>query len=207
MVRGMGARKKRVVAWSQYALIAAGLSALAYYAIAFGEATRYQAIARDQVRKASVVAIGPITPPTSVAASISKQVFSGEMAPLGRIDVPRAHISAMVAEGTSPTVLRVAVGHLPGTAVPGEAGNIVLAAHRDTFFRHLGQLKTGDVIRLIASGRQYVYTVTFTDIVSPNETWVLEPSSVQSLTLVTCYPFYYVGPAPKRFVVRARRTA
>jgi sortase A len=113
----------------------------------------------------------------------------------------------MVAEGTSPTVLQVAVGHLPGTALPGHVGNIVFAVHRDTLFRHLGQLKTGDVIRLIASGRQYVYTVTFTDIVCPNETWVLEPSSVQSLTLVTCYPFYYVGPAPKRFVVRARRTA
>jgi len=200
----MRARKERVVVWSQYALIAAGLSALAYCAITFGEATRYQALAREQVRKATVAPVEPITARSSVAASTSKQVFSG--APLGRIDVPRAHISVMFAEGTSPTVLRVAVGHLSGTALPGQAGNIVLAAHRDTFFRHLGKLKTGDVIRLTASGRQYVYTVTFTDIVSPNETWVLEPSAGQSLTMVTCYPFYYVGPAPKRFVVRARMT-
>jgi LPXTG-site transpeptidase (sortase) family protein len=82
---------------------------------------------------------------------------------------------------------------------------VVIAAHRDTFFRRLGELKSGDLIRITVPGKQYVYGVKFTDVVSPNETWVLEPSSNQSLTLVTCYPFYYVGPAPKRFVVRARR--
>jgi sortase A len=124
---------------------------------------------------------------------------------VGRIEIPSVHISVTVAEGTSPRVLRLAVGHMPGTALPGDTGNVVLAAHRDTFFRRLGELKSGDIIRLAVPGRQYVYSVRFADIVGPNETWVLEPSPGQSLTLVTCYPFYFVGPAPKRFVIRARR--
>jgi sortase A len=111
----------------------------------------------------------------------------------------------MVAEGTSSRVLRLAAGHVPGTALPGEPGNVVLAAHRDTFFRRLGELKSGDVIRLAVPGRQFVYSVRFADIVGPNETWVLESSPDQSLTLVTCYPFYFLGPAPKRFVIRAGR--
>jgi sortase A len=102
-------------------------------------------------------------------------------------------------------VLRLAAGHIPGTALPGETGNAVLAAHRDTFFRRLGEVKSGDVIRIAVSGNQYVYSVTFADIVGPHETWVLESSPGQSLTLITCYPFYFVGPAPKRFIIRARR--
>jgi sortase A len=97
------------------------------------------------------------------------------------------------------------VGHMAGTALPGDVGNVVLAAHRDTFFRHLGELKPGDSIRLTAPGKQYIYRVSFSVIVNPNETWVLEPSSDQSLTLITCYPFYFVGSAPRRFVVRAHR--
>jgi LPXTG-site transpeptidase (sortase) family protein len=117
---------------------------------------------------------------------------------VGRIDVPQVHISVMVAEGTRPRVLRVAVGHIRGTALPGQTGNVVLAAHRDTFFRRLGELKSGDLIGITVPGRQYLYSVRFTDVVDPNETWVLEPSTDQLLTLVTCYPLYYTGPAPKR---------
>jgi LPXTG-site transpeptidase (sortase) family protein len=82
------------------------------------------------------------------------------------------------------------------TALPGQTGNVVLAAHRDIFFRRFG---------VTVPGRQYLYSVRFTDVVDPNETWVLEPSTDQLLTLITCYPFYYTGPAPKRFIVRARR--
>ena len=82
---------------------------------------------------------------------------------------------------------------------------VAIAAHRDTFLRRLGELKSGDLIRITVPGRQYIYSVRFTDVVRPDETWVLEPSTNQLLTLVTCYPFRYTGPAPKRFVVRARR--
>ena len=117
------------------------------------------------------------------------------------------HFSAMIAEGTSTRVLEMAAGHLSGTALPGQTGNVVLAGHRDTFFGQLGQLQVGDVIELTTPRGQYFYSVRFTDVVGPGETWVLQPSSGQTLTLVTCCPFCIVGAAPKRFVVRARRLA
>jgi sortase A len=198
---------RRTLVWGQYLFLAVGFSAIGYCLIVVSDAARYQVWARAQLgegtfelRKASTKTEGPDT--------ISQQVpfLSGRVSALvGRIDIPRVHISVMVAEGTSSRVLRLAAGHVPGTALPGEPGNVVLAAHRDTFFRRLGELKRGDIIRLTVPGEQYVYRVSFADIVGLNETWVLEPSSDQSLTLVTCYPFYFVGPAPKRFVIRARR--
>lgn len=83
----------------------------------------------------------------------------------------------MIAEGDSSEVLRVAVGHMPGTALLGESGNVVLAAHRDAFFRRLGELKVGDVVRLTVPGAEHTYRVTFTDVVQPRETWVMEPAT------------------------------
>jgi len=206
----MTARRKTFLVWGQYALLVAGLCAVGYCAVAFVEAAHYQDWARDQMRKASLSVAEPLT--TRGSATMSQPTAFGVgpgvdpgMTLVARIDIPRVHVSDMVAEGTSPQVLRVAVGHIPGTALPGQAGNVALAAHRDTFFGRLGELKSGDLIRIAVPGRQYLYSVKFTDVVLPNETWVLQPSTGQLLTLVTCYPFHYVGPAPKRFVVRARR--
>jgi sortase A len=202
----MTAQRKRVLVSVQYLLLVAGISALGYCAIASIEAMHYQIRAREQTRKGSSELAEPSTTRSSETRSQPMPLLvSNGMALVGKLDVPRIHVSVMVAEGTSPRVLRVAAGHIPGTALPGQAGNVALAAHRDTFFRRLGDLKTGDVIRLTVPGKQYVYSVKFTDIVGPKETWVLDPSTGESLTLVTCYPFYFVGPAPKRFVVRARR--
>jgi sortase A len=204
----MTARRKMALVWGQYVLLIAGSAALGYCAITVAAATRFQAWAGEQIRNASVALADPSTTRSSVAVSQPTLLRLGNGIDLvGRIDVPRVHISAMVAEGTSARVLRVAVGHIPETALPGQTGNVALAAHRDVFFRRLGELKSGDLIRLTIPGRQYVYSVRFTDIVYPKEIWVLEPSLGQELTLITCYPFYYVGPAPKRFVVRARRVS
>ena len=111
----------------------------------------------------------------------------------------------MIAEGISGHVLQEAAGHVADSALPGQPGNIVIAAHRDTFFRRLGQVKTGDEIELTTPDAEYFYRVRYTDIVGPDATWVLKPTPDQTLTLVTCYPFYYVGAAPQRFVVRAQR--
>ena len=195
-----------LLVWGQYVLLVAGFSAVGYCAVAFVEASRYQDWARDQMRKASLLAAEPSTTRGSVTMSQPAAFRPGpRMALVARIDIPRVHISDVVAEGTSPQVLRVAVGHISGTALPGQAGNVALAAHRDTFFRHLGEIKSGDLIRITVPGRQYLYSVKFTDVVLPNETWVLQASTGQLLTLVTCYPFHYIGPAPQRFVVRARR--
>jgi sortase A len=110
----------------------------------------------------------------------------------------------MVVQGDSPASLRRAVGHLSKSALPGEWGNVALAGHRDTFFRPLRDIRLGDEIRFTTSVRSFEYVVESIEVVAPTDIRVLEPSTGHDLTLLTCFPFYYVGSAPKRFVVRAR---
>ena len=123
---------------------------------------------------------------------------------IGRLEIPSVEIEAIVAAGIDPLTLRRAVGHLPATAFPGEAGNVALAAHRDTIFRGLKKLKLQDKILLSTPDGEFEYVVDSMRIVTPKDTQVLEAGSAPSLTLITCYPFNYVGPAPLRFVVRAK---
>jgi sortase A len=123
---------------------------------------------------------------------------------IGRLRIPRLRVEAMVREGADSGTLRRAVGHIPGTALPGAAGNVALAGHRDTFFRELRNIKRDDTIDFETERGTYRYVVASTSIVGPRDTSVLAAAKrQQTLTLVTCYPFYYVGSAPKRFVVRA----
>ena len=122
---------------------------------------------------------------------------------IGRLEIPTLHLVAMVQEGADAGTLRRAVGHIPGTALPGGQGNVGLAGHRDTFFRALRDIRVNDDIELQTQDETFRYVVESTQIVGPREVHVLASDGGQSLTLVTCYPFYYVGSAPKRFIVRA----
>jgi sortase A len=124
---------------------------------------------------------------------------------IGRIEAPRVGISVVVMEGASASILRHAAGHIPGTALPGEHGNVGISAHRDTFFRPLSDIRRNDTITVSTLGGEYRYYVVSTRIVMPNDVSVLDAGSDEVLTLVTCYPFYFIGPAPRRFIVRARR--
>lgn len=123
---------------------------------------------------------------------------------IGEIDVPRLGPKATVVQGDSESLLRRAVGHLPGTALPGHAGNVALAGHRDGLFRPLRNVRPGDTILLRTRDQQIEYEVEWTAVVPPVDTQVIESTHEPALTLITCFPFYYVGPAPKRFIVRAR---
>jgi sortase A len=123
---------------------------------------------------------------------------------LGRLEIPTLGVSTIVREGEDARTLQLAVGHIAGTALPGAAGNIGLAGHRDTFFRRLREIDPGDVIRLVAVEGTFTYVVESTQIVDPGDLWVLDPTNEPSLTLITCYPFTYIGDAPERFIVRAR---
>ena len=125
---------------------------------------------------------------------------------LARLDVPDAGLSVMVLEGTDPWTLNRAVGRIEGTARPGEDGNIGIAGHRDGFFRGLRHLEIGDALMLTTLEGVAYYEVVELSVVSPVDVEVLGPTAEPALTLVTCYPFYYVGDAPERFVVRSRRT-
>ncbi len=126
---------------------------------------------------------------------------------IGRLEIPRLHVNAMVREGADESTLRRAVGHIPGTALPGAIGNVALAGHRDTFFRELRDIRKNDSIDLKTEDGTYRYEVKSTKIVSPRDVDVLAASGGETLTLVTCYPFYYIGSAPKRFIVRATQVA
>ena len=123
---------------------------------------------------------------------------------IGKILIHRLGISAIVKEGIDDETLAIAVGHFPSTPLPGQPGNVAVSAHRDTFFRNLKDVKRNDEITVTTQSGSYLYRVVSFKVVPPTDVSVLEPSPGENtLTLVTCYPFYFVGPAPKRFIVRA----
>jgi len=125
--------------------------------------------------------------------------------PIGVIEIPRLELSSVVLEGEEPTALLLGVGHLSDTPFPWQDGNSVLAAHRDTYFRPLEHIRRDDVIRFRTADAELEYRVLDTKIVDPTDLDVLEPTLDATLTLITCYPFAYIGSAPHRFIVRAER--
>jgi sortase A len=150
----------------------------------------------------------PVDPlPVETPAPRRPAVPIAEQDLVGRIEIPRLNLRAIIAEGIDTRTLRRAVGHLPGTPLPGEQGNVVLAGHRDTFFRALKDVRQDDIVRITTPRGRYEYVVEATAVVEPTRTDVLDATEEPSVTLVTCYPFYLVGDAPDRFVVRARLIA
>jgi sortase A len=144
--------------------------------------------------------------PTPELKTAPSEAHSGPPAAksvIGRLEIPRIGVAVMVREGADEGTLSRAVGHIPGTALPGAIGNVGLAGHRDTFFRALRNIRADDTISLETTDGTYQYVVKSTKIVTPRDVSVLEASGGETLTLVTCYPFYYVGSAPKRFIVHA----
>jgi sortase A len=123
---------------------------------------------------------------------------------VGKLEVPRIGISVMVLQGIENDTLIVGAGHVPGTPLPGSDANVVIAAHRDTFFRKLKRIMVGDSIQFATVRGTYEYVVDSTEIVDPEDTQVMESRARPELTLITCYPFYFVGTAPKRFIVHAQ---
>jgi sortase A len=119
--------------------------------------------------------------------------------------IPKIRLEVPVLPGTDDRTLDRAVGHITGTAQPGATGNMGIAGHRDGFFRGLSAITPGDVIEVDTIKGKDVYRVERTWVVEPEEVSVLEPTSTPTLTLVTCYPFYFIGSAPHRFIVRAAR--
>jgi len=125
--------------------------------------------------------------------------------PIGTLEIVRVGLSGIVIEGDDDAVLDRAIGHLPDTPLPWQAGNSALAAHRDTLFRPLQGVRFGDVLRLKTPHGTFDYRVRDILIVKPEDVWVLDPTPTSVLTLISCYPFTYIGHAPERFIVRAER--
>ncbi len=184
--------------WLERALLLIGALSLGYWLYIWAEARLYQEL---ENRELDIILA---TPPSRSGDAVSvPRVRPSPGSPVGRIEIPRLGVSAVIRAGSDARTLRLAVGHIPGTALPGEIGNIGLAGHRDTFFRRLRDIRPTDDIRVVTTTGTFTFKVDTTRVVSPKDTWVLDPTSTTTLTLVTCYPFRYIGSAPQRFIVHA----
>jgi len=197
----------RIASWLVFAM---GITALGYVAFTLIDAQLYQAYAGWRLEKA--IASERLSPPE--VPSGDRPVLSARVEPIspvipgstvGRIQIRRLGLNVMILEGVDTKTLRRGVGHVPGTALPGQYGNAALAGHRDTFFRELRNIRAGDNITLTTAKGTYYYRVDSTRVVPPDDTSVLQDSADPILTLVTCHPFEFVGSAPDRFIVRAHR--
>lgn len=190
-------------------LLIVGVLSLGYFAYVSAESALYQAYENRELdailaeRPAPHPTPATLSTPTSAPTPTPNPTQARKTGVVGRISIPRLDVTAVVRAGSDARTLRLAVGHIPGTAFPGEDGNVGLAGHRDTFFRRLKNIRSNDEIRVTTPEGTYVYRVTRTDVVNPEDVWVLDPTSSPALTLVTCFPFSYIGSAPHRFIVRA----
>jgi sortase A len=193
------------LAWVAAALL------LGWWIVSAVDARHYQqaAASRLAAERLGAQPIPGVSEVTAVDVPISvppaEAITTG--ATIGRLEVPRLGLSVMVAEGDDDHTLDVAVGHLPDTPFPWQPGNSALAAHRDSYFRPLKAIRADDDLRLTTAQGTFTYKVKQVSIVRPDDLSVLRDTTVPTLTLITCYPFSYVGHAPKRFIVRAERTS
>ena len=181
---------KRVLKWTERLLFAAAIGMLAYCGYVLVAAHVFQNRERRHIEQLIANPQAALTSPKGL---------------MGRMEIRRLGLSVIVEEGVSAHALRRAAGHIPGTALPGHRGNVGIAGHRDTFFRPLKSIRHNDLITLTTVSGEYHYRVVSTKVVGPHDVAVLDPSESEILTLVTCYPFYFVGSAPDRFIVRAER--
>jgi len=210
-------RVQSILRWSKYAFLIFGFLALGYCGYVLLDAKIYQAYETWRFEQAlksqstSEPAREEANPPFNSPAPLKLMPVEvnrvagvgGKNIVFGRMEISSIGLDVMVLEGTGSGTLRHAVGHIRGTALPGEQGNMGIAGHRDTFFRSLRKIKKDDEITLTTLAGAYHYRVESITVVEPDDTKVLDDSGKAVLTLVTCYPFYFVGPAPKRFIVRA----
>ncbi|HEY2431109.1 MAG TPA: class D sortase [Vicinamibacterales bacterium] len=179
--------------------------ALAWYAGVTIAAAREQAALSSELDRDRAALVTGTGAPTGPAARAPAPPAARSL--VARIEIPRLRVATIAREGVDSGTLRASAGHVPGTALPGEIGNAAFAAHRDTFFRPLQGIRRGDEIAVTTPLGVFRYQVTGTRIVDPDETSVLDRTPDATLTLVTCYPFDYVGSAPQRFIVHARMTS
>ena len=174
------------------ALVVGGAVVLAWYSWTLYQQAAAQRRAKEWLKLTPASRITPAPP-----------VRRGDV--IGELDIPRLRLSVMVFEGDDAGILSQGAGHIPGTALPADSGNIGIAAHRDTYFRPLRAIHANDVIILKTPAGMSRFTVTETEIVRPSAVGVLSRLPGRDLTLVTCYPFFFAGSAPERFIVHARK--
>jgi sortase A len=195
--RRQATRSRLFLGWMRWFLFIAGALAVSYVALTLLRAKLYQKAADSDLNKR---VIEQEQHKVSLPRAVTKE---GDL--LGRIEIPRLGMTVAILEGTKSSTLRLGVGHIGGTALPGDPGNIGIAGHRDTYFRSLKDIRASDEIRIQTATGLSRYEVDWVRIVAPNDIGVLAPSAGSAITLVTCYPFRYIGAAPERFIVHAHR--
>jgi sortase A len=190
-------RGRRFIRWTRRILLLTGVLALAYVALTLSSARLFQ---NDASHALDHQILAEEQHPIALTRTAVKE---GDV--LGRIEIPRIGMSVMVLQGTTSKTLRLGAGHIDGTALPGEPGSIGIAGHRDTFFRSLKDIHRDDEILLQTTAGVARYEVDWIQITAPGDGGIVSLANESGLTLVTCYPFYYVGAAPERFVVHAQR--
>jgi sortase A len=196
-------RARGVLRALQWIFVITGLAALGWCAYVLIDAAVYQHVAREAVagRPSAIWPFDGLAVPDTTPGEA--KIAAG--APLAEMEIPRLHFSATVLAGSDDDTLRRGPGHIEQTAWPGQSGNIGIAGHRDTFFRPLRNVRVGDEVLLFTERGRSVYRVSSLKIVQPTDVSVLDPTLEPALTLVTCYPFYFLGSAPLRYIVRAER--
>jgi LPXTG-site transpeptidase (sortase) family protein len=192
-------QKVRPLTYLGGALVLGDAAFLAYYGSMQRAAERAQLHAQEWLNR-SILARRPGPP---VSRPVYPRVSHGDV--LGRLTIPRLNLSVMVFEGDDAAILKQGAGHIPGTTLPDEIGNFGIAAHRDTYFRPLRLISPNDLIEFTTPKGVSRYTVTDTGVVLPFDIQVLAKAPYRNMTLVTCYPFYYLGSAPKRWIVHAKQ--
>lgn len=176
-------------------LVILGALLLAYVSWSYGSMyVEQRRLAREWERQQQAAAT---TQPNQDGEAVKVSYDDG----LTKLSAAKINLESVVVEGTSHRDLLVGPGHLKDTPAPGETGNAVISGHRDTFFRHIGDLVMGDEIVVQRGGKTFRYKVTGKKVVEPTDMSVIKPTKDAEMTLITCYPTYYIGPAPKRLVV------
>jgi sortase A len=185
-------------------LATAGLLALGYCAVEFVSARLYQADETRRFTRERLTGQRSTDKPSPFKSSeTAERPYPSSGSAVAVLAIPRLGLSTIVVEGAEEGNLKLGPGHIRGTSLPGAGGNVGVAGHRDTFFRPLRLIRKNDMITVTTHAEEYRYRVISIEIVGPGDVQVLYATEHEMLTLVTCYPFDFIGPAPKRFIVRA----
>jgi sortase A len=206
LTKSRATARKRSQVWLRWlgrTLMSAGLICLAYVGLVSVQARLYDTNAKQYVSRPPSQDQNRGSSPQPELRPPASALIEGQI--LGHLKISRLGVSAAVLQGTTSRTLRHGIGHIQGTAFPGTAGNSAIAGHRDTFFRALKDVHEGDEIELKTATVSTRYLVDWAKVVPPEDDSVLDSTRESALTLVTCYPFYFIGGAPQRFVVRAHR--
>lgn len=200
----------RFIRRAEFVFWITGFACLGVYLVAQAQSDQAQTDAIAQIEQQGLVSQTQLPDMTHWSKKRIESYDSSDanaQSPLGVLSIPAVDVRVAVFNGTSDRLLDLGAGRIPGTAPTAGDGNLAIAAHRDGFFRGLKDIEVGDELSFTSKQETHTFTVTELSVVDPTDVSVLESTVNPTITLITCYPFYFVGSAPQRFIVRAELSA